>query len=85
MSGSQRAYEKEVDMDFMHGEYWLLNKSCGVTLACLRKWRYRLYFQCASFQGEADIAQLTYGAIVPTTFRTMLSSAWVRYTLLRRP
>lgn len=62
-----RAYTKHLDAQFAHGDFWMLNKSFGVSFAWLRRFRYRLLVHRASFQGEATIFHLMHGHDVAPT------------------
>ena len=79
-----RSYAKQVDVEFPRPELWLTTKSFGVSMAWLRRWRYRLLIHVASFMGEATLFQMMHGPTVPKETRTMLSSAWVRHVLWHR-
>ena len=79
-----RTWAKIVDSDYCHADFWMLNKSVGVSVAWLRRWRYRIFVHRASFQGEARIFDLMHGPSLLRCARTNLSSAWVRFVLWRR-
>ena len=81
--GTARTFKKCIDADFLHTGLWLLNKGFGVSCDWLRRWRYRMYLQRASFQSEADVFRLM-DAGVPTEARTCLSTAFVQNILWRR-
>ena len=79
-----RAYRKSLDPEYCHLDFWLLNKTFGVSFNWLRRWRYRLLVHRASFQGEAAIFHLMQGPSLVQSARRNLSDAWVRHILWRR-
>ena len=79
-----RAYAKSIDVAFSHADFWLLNKSFGVTFHWLRRWRYRLLVHRASCMGEATIFHMMHGPDVLQSARRNLSDAWSRNILWRR-
>ena len=82
--GTTRDFYKVLDAPCLHEDFWLLNKSFGVSIAWLRRWRYRLFLQRASFQSEAMLFRLMQGGDVLASTRTLLSDSWVRYILWQR-
>ena len=48
----KRSYKKQMDSQSLLKDFWLLNKSFGVSLDWLRRWRYWLVVRRASFIGE---------------------------------
>ena len=60
---SDRQVIAQLDRDYLGPEYFLVNKCFGVALSWLRRWRYRLYFHRASFQGEALLLRQLTGSL----------------------
>ena len=84
VADSPRAYKKVVETEFRHADFWLLNKSFGVSRDWLRRWRYRLLVHRASVQGEATLFHMLHGSSVLALARRNLSDTWVRHILWRR-
>lgn len=82
--GTLRRYTKVLDASYLHEDFWLVNKSFGVSVSWLRQWRYRLFLQRVSFQSEATLFQMMHGSGVPASARFLLSECWVRYMLWHR-
>ena len=59
--GDLRTYTKKIGTEFLHENFWLLNKSFGISLQWLRRWRYRLLVHRASSMGEGTISHLMHG------------------------
>lgn len=83
---SSRSRVMEVDDGFFHPDVWFANKSFAVSVTWLRRWRYRLYFHRASFQGEAMLLRAT-DANLTVKVRTLRQLGFIRrsfqYNLLR--
>ena len=63
--------------------FFFFTASKGVAQGWLRRWRYRLYLQRASFQAEATLLRLLH-AHVRKRLREQLRQLWARELLCRR-
>ena len=64
------AWTKSVASDYCDADFWMLNKSFGVSFAWLPRWRRRMLVHRAYFQGEATIFNLMRGPSLLRTART---------------
>lgn len=55
--------KQQVDIAFLHPDVWMCHRFFGITTTWLRRWRYRMYLQRASFQSEALLPTLADGVL----------------------
>jgi len=55
--------KQRVDIAFQHPDVWMCHRFFGITTTWLRRWRYRMYLQRASFQSEALLPTLADGVL----------------------
>ena len=74
---------KHKQVDCPNAKYFFLSAPNGIARSWLRRWRYRLYLQRASFQAEATLLRLLQ-AHVRLRLREQLRQLWAREILCRR-
>ena len=55
--------KQQVDIAFQHPDVWMCHRFFGITTTWLKRWRYRMYLQRASFQSEALLPTLADGVL----------------------
>ena len=80
--GRRGRKHKHVDCPVLTFFFFFFTASNGVARSWLRRWRYRLYLQRASFQAEATLLRLLH-AHVRNRLREQLRQLWARELLCR--